>query len=140
MSAPGAAAALRRMLAERFPEAGRTRAGELPTGVRALDEALGGGLPAGRLTELVSAAPGGQFVLARVLASARALRVRAALVDAGEGFDPQALEGQCLRHLVWVRCRPRPAPAGGGSGPEGAAAAPPGGRGEAGEAPRKARA
>lgn len=102
------AEALRRMLAERFPESGRTRSGELPTGVARIDEALGGGLPAGRLTELVSVGPssGGQSVLAAALASARARRARAALVDAGEGFDPQALEDQCLRHLVWVRCRP----------------------------------
>lgn len=96
------------MLAERFPESARTRTGGLPSGVAGIDALLGGGFPAGRLTEIVSAVPsgGGQLVLARALASARAGRVRAALVDAGLGFDPQSLEGDCcLRHLVWVKCR-----------------------------------
>jgi hypothetical protein len=104
---PSTLQSLRQLLAERFPASARTRAGGLATGVPGIDGALGGGLPAGLLTELVSAAPssGGQLVLASALASARAQRRRVALVDGTDAFDPAALEGDSLRHLVWVRCR-----------------------------------
>jgi hypothetical protein len=75
--------------------------------VRPIDEALGGGLPAGRLTELVSAAPssGGQTVVARLLAATQAARQRMALIDGADGFAPEAVPAGDLRHLVWVRCR-----------------------------------
>jgi hypothetical protein len=75
--------------------------------VRSIDDALGGGLPAGRLTELVSAVPsgGGQTVIARLLEAAQAARQRIALVDGADGFAPGAVPGDALRHLVWVRCR-----------------------------------
>jgi hypothetical protein len=96
---------LRSLLAARFPEKTRKPGGSVPTGVRALDDALGGGLPAGRLTELVSAAPssGGQTVLTRLLLATRAGRQRVALVDAADGFAPEAVPPDALRHLVWVR-------------------------------------
>jgi hypothetical protein len=98
---------LRQILAERFPQTGRTRAGGLATGVPGIDHALGGGLPAGLLTELVSAAPssGGQLVFVQTLITARIQRRRVALVDGTDGFDPSALDEDNLRHLVWVRCR-----------------------------------
>ena len=75
--------------------------------VRSIDDALGGGLPAGRLTELVSAVPsgGGQTVVARLLAATQAARQRMALVDGSDGFAPEAVPACVLRHLVWVRCR-----------------------------------
>jgi hypothetical protein len=75
--------------------------------VRAIDAALGGGLPAGRLTEIVSAVPsgGGQTVIARLLEAAHAARQRLALVDGADGFAPGAMPDEVLRHLVWVRCR-----------------------------------
>jgi hypothetical protein len=75
--------------------------------VRPVDDALGGGLPAGRLTELVSAVPsgGGQTVVARLLAATQAARQRIALVDGSDGFAPEAVPADLLRHLVWVRCR-----------------------------------
>jgi hypothetical protein len=99
--------ALRSLLALRFPERGRRPSGEVSAGVRPVDDALGGGLPAGRLTELVSAAPssGGQTVVARLLAATRAARQRMALVDGADGFAPEAVPAGDLRHLVWVRCR-----------------------------------
>ncbi len=79
----------------------------MPTSVASIDEALGGGLPAGRLTELVSAVPsgGGQTVIARLLAATRGARQRMALIDGADGFAPEALPPGDLRHLVWVRCR-----------------------------------
>ena len=94
------------MLAARFPHAAGKPAGGVPTGVAALDEALGGGLPIGRLTELVVEIPGcgGQSVLAQLLRTTRAARQRVALVDAADSFAPEAFSADALRHLVWVRC------------------------------------
>ena len=75
--------------------------------VRAVDDALGGGLPAGCLTELVSAVPsgGGQTVIAGLLSATQEARQRIALVDGSDGFAPEAVPADVLRHLVWVRCR-----------------------------------
>ena len=99
--------ALRSLVASRFPAATRKHGENAPTGVAAIDAALGGGLPAGRLTELVSemASSGGQLVLARLLITTRAARQRVALVDGADGFAPEALPPDALRHLVWVRAR-----------------------------------
>jgi hypothetical protein len=99
--------ALRSLLAARFPERARRPCGGPAAAVPAIDDALGGGLPAGRLTELVSAVPsgGGQTVIARLLGAAQAARQRVALVDGSDGFAPGAVPEDALRHLVWVRCR-----------------------------------
>jgi hypothetical protein len=78
-----------------------------PTGVPALDEALGDGLPAGALTEIVSAGAGsgGQLVQLRMLCAAAALGRRAALVDATDAFDPQTAGDESrLGGMIWVRC------------------------------------
>ena len=79
----------------------------MPVSVPSIDDALGGGLPAGRLTELVSPAPsgGGQTVIAELLAATLAARQRIALVDGADGFAPSSVPEDLLRHLVWVRCR-----------------------------------
>jgi hypothetical protein len=75
-------------------------------GVRAIDEALGGGLPAGQLTELVAPlASGGQLVFAQLLLTTRAARQRVALIDTVDNFAPEAIPADALRHLVWVRPR-----------------------------------
>lgn len=105
--APVNLAGLRALLAGRFPEKARRSDHGVPTGVPAVDDALGGGLPAGRLTELVSAAPssGGQTVLARLLVATQAARMRVALVDGSDGFAPETVPADALRHLVWVRGR-----------------------------------
>jgi hypothetical protein len=110
MPVPGPAqtvSALRSLIAARFPERTRRPHGGVPASVGPVDDALGGGLPAGRLTELVSAVPsgGGQTVVARLIAATRAARQRIALVDGSDAFAPDALPGDTLRHLVWVRCR-----------------------------------
>ena len=99
--------ALRSLLAVRFPEKARGPCGGVSAEVRPIDDALGGGLPAGRLTELVSAVPsgGGQTVVARLLAATQAARQRMALIDGADGFAPEAVPADALRHLVWVRCR-----------------------------------
>jgi hypothetical protein len=104
---PESLAALRRLLAERFPPAAPRFAAVLPTGVTAIDELTGGGLPAGGITEVVAPAPssGGQLLMLSLLAVTRARRARAALVDGLDAFDPQSHEPSTLQHLVWVRCR-----------------------------------
>ena len=106
-TAPTTVAALRSLLAARFPEKIRRAGGGVPTGVRPVDDALGGGLPAGRMTELVSAAPGtgGQTVLAQLLRTTRVARQRVALIDGADGFVPGEMPADALRHLVWVRAR-----------------------------------
>jgi len=102
---PPTLSALRSLVAARFPTASRKHLRCVPTGVTGLDDALGGGLPAGKLTELVSegASSGGQLVLARLLEATRAARQRVALIDAADGFAPEAVATDALRHLVWVR-------------------------------------
>ena len=62
------------------------------------------GLPAGRLTELVSTCPGtgGQTIIAELLHATRLARHRIALIDAANGFVADAVPSEVLRHLVWV--------------------------------------
>lgn len=76
------------------------------TGLAAVDEPLGGGLPQGAITELICSAPscGGQLVLAHLLTAARQARQRVALIDACDAFDPTSHEPDLYRHLVWMRC------------------------------------
>jgi len=97
--------ALRSLVDSRFPASVRKAGGGLPTGVPAIDDALGGGLPPGRLTELVSekTGSGGQLALTRLLMTTRGARQRVALVDAADGFSPEYVPSDALRHLVWVR-------------------------------------
>lgn len=106
-SAPDKLVALRELLARRFPQAtplSRSRC--LPVGVPVIDEATGG-LPIGAITEVVCATPscGGMLLLAQTLAVCRAQRLRVALIDACDRFDPQSFAPDALAHLVWVRCR-----------------------------------
>lgn len=86
------------------PPVSRNGAGTA-TGVPGIDAALGGGLPAGRVTELVAPGPscGAELVLASLLATTRTARQRVALVDAANGFVPANYRADHLRHLVWIR-------------------------------------
>src|SRR5262245_12920401 len=97
-SSPTTVAALRQLLATRFPERMRGNCGTLATGIRALDDALGGGLPCGRFTEIVSAAAGtgGQTIIARLLHATRKARQRIALIDGANGFEADAVPGDDL--------------------------------------------
>jgi recA bacterial DNA recombination protein len=76
------------------------------TAVPALDELLAGGLPRGKLVEMVGARSSGRFsaVLA-ALAAATAAGEAAALVDLGDGLDPQIAVAlnMDLRRLLWLR-------------------------------------
>ncbi|MFZ9682851.1 MAG: hypothetical protein ACO3DQ_06565 [Cephaloticoccus sp.] len=101
-----ALSALRSLVDTRFPASARKTAAGLATGIAALDAALDGGLPPGRLTELVCPpGAGAQSVLAQLLAVTRAASRRVALVDAADGFAPEAIPPDDLRHLVWARAR-----------------------------------
>ena len=104
MPKPVSIAALRSLVAAWTP-APPARGGGIATGVPAVDAALGGGLPRGRITELVAPLPGcgGELFLATLLARTRAARQRVALVDAADGFAPANHRADSLRHLVWVR-------------------------------------
>ena len=104
-AAPAKLAALRHLLAERFPAATQTPARALTTGIPAIDDATGG-LPLGALTEIICAAPscGSQLLLGQLLAATRATRTRVALVDSADAFDPASWPVDLLAHLVWVRC------------------------------------
>ncbi|MDO8542996.1 MAG: hypothetical protein Q7S40_21335 [Opitutaceae bacterium] len=104
-AAPEKLAALRHLLAERFPTVPRTAGRVLPTGIAAVDEVTGG-IPLSAITELVCAAPscGSQLFLSQLLATARAVRTRVALIDSTDSFDPGSFAEDLLAHLVWVRC------------------------------------
>ncbi len=105
MPPPATIAALRTLVAAWTPAPSARRGEGVPTGVPAIDAALGGGLPRGQLTELVSGAPGagGDRVLGSLLATLRTARARIALIDAADGFAPRNYRPDLLRHLVWVR-------------------------------------
>ncbi len=113
MSAPEKLNALRHLLAERFPTVPSTAGGALgaggrvlPTGIPALDEPVGG-LPLSGVTELICAAPscGSHLVVGELLAATRTARLRVALVDGGDSFDPGSFPEDMFAHLLWVRCR-----------------------------------
>ncbi len=107
MSASASLAALRQQLAARFPTAQRAPGRTLATGLAALDEPTGGGLPLGAVTEVVGSAPscGASLLWGQLLAATRAAQTRAALVDALDEFDATAFPADLLAHLVWARCR-----------------------------------
>jgi hypothetical protein len=109
-SAPaGSIVDLRKLLAERFPQAFTPPVPRLATGLPAIDEAIGGGLPKSAITELSSpqVSAGSALLLYALLQNAQRSGHFLALVDGRDSFDPSALGGlgnRCLRNLLWVRC------------------------------------
>ncbi|RMH21352.1 MAG: hypothetical protein D6696_05935 [Acidobacteria bacterium] len=80
----------------------------LPTGVAAWDELLAGGLRRGATVELVGRPSSGRFALVlALLAAVTGSGEAAALVDLGDGLDPQAARacGVDLERLLWLRPR-----------------------------------
>jgi hypothetical protein len=97
---------LRNLLTERFPHPSCGTTMRLITGLSCVDEPIGGGLPRGAITELIS--PGknvGSASLIRALVHC-ALRDNyfLALIDGRDSFDPGGLDNASLQHLFWVRC------------------------------------
>ena len=103
---------LRQLLAAKFPGV-RMSAERLeviseiwPTTLPQLDSMLGGGLPTGAITEIVSSgvASGSSLILATLLKRAHANGEWLALVDGSDSFDPSTVDPESLSRLLWVRC------------------------------------
>jgi hypothetical protein len=80
----------------------------LSTGLPALDGALAGGLPRGRVTELAGPRSAGRTALAcRIAASATKAEETIAWVDLEDALDPAAADaaGVALARTLWVRPR-----------------------------------
>ena len=76
------------------------------SGLARLDDRLGGGLARGQLSEVVGAASSGRsVVMMSAIAAATARGELAALIDAGDRFDPASAADLDIRwsHLLWVR-------------------------------------
>jgi hypothetical protein len=97
---------LRKLLAERFPRPSLTIATRLITGLPFLDEPIGGGLPRGAITELISpqTSAGSALLIRALIQSARRNNYFLALIDGRDSFDPCGLDNPSLRHLLWLRC------------------------------------
>ena len=97
---------LRNLLAERFPHAPLSLSTRLVTGLSFLDQVIGGGLPKGGITELVSPqiSAGSASLISALLHAAQRDQYFVALIDGRDSFDPQPIGNTCLRHLLWVRC------------------------------------
>src|SRR5580704_12017481 len=99
-------------LERRFPAAltpaPRTIREVAATGIAAVDELMGGGLPVGAISELTGTASSGRTSLALAFVARRTAEARAcAWVDVNDALDPEsaAANGVRLRQLLWMRCR-----------------------------------
>ena len=104
----------RRLQAEAPPLRGEVRRAPLPTGLAAIDTALGGGLRRGQVSEIHGPASAGRTGLALTLAAGVTRRgALAAWVDPADRLDPAsaAAAGIDLARLLWLRgLRGRAAP------------------------------
>jgi hypothetical protein len=97
---------LHNLLANRFPAQPISAATRLVTGLTSFDESIGGGLPKGGITELISPrGSAGSATLVQVfIHGAYRDKYFVALIDGRDSFDPCALGNSILRQLLWVRC------------------------------------
>jgi hypothetical protein len=100
---------LRNLLAERFPRTQPPSRAQLITGLSFFDQATGGGLPKGAITELISpqVTAGSASLIHALLQAACRDRYFLALIDGRDSFDPSGFSGlrnSLLRNLLWVRC------------------------------------
>src|SRR5262245_16101 len=97
---------LRKLLAERFPHPSFTTASRLVTGLPFLEESIGGGLPRGAITELISpgTSVGSASLIHALVHCAYRDNYFLALIDGLDSFDPYRLDNAWLQHLLWVRC------------------------------------
>lgn len=107
MPARGNVVDLRNLLVERFPQIQLPATARLSTGVSFFDQATGGGLPKGALTELISSneSAGSASLIYALLQTAHREQYFLALVDGQDSFDPQPVGNALLQNLLWMRCR-----------------------------------
>ena len=86
--------------------AGGRDAGRLPSGIPAIDRVLGGGVPRGRVSEVVGPGSSGRTSLAfALLAQTTTAGECVAVIDGADGFDPASARaaGVVLPRVLWVR-------------------------------------
>jgi hypothetical protein len=79
----------------------------VPTGIKSIDELVGGGIPRGCLTEIYGARSSGRSTLvASLLAQVTQKEEAAALIDVSDAFAPDmaAEAGVELQWVLWARC------------------------------------
>jgi hypothetical protein len=98
---------LRQLLAERFPQLVPPVAQSLATGIPAIDDRIGGGLPKNAITELTAPNPsaGSALLIHALLQTAHRNGFFLALVDGRDSFDPNTNSSLVLPNLLWVRCQ-----------------------------------
>jgi recA bacterial DNA recombination protein len=97
---------LRNLLAIRFPQAPMPVGTRLVTGLAFFDQPVGGGLPKGAITELISPrrSAGSASLVHAFIRGAYRDKYFVALIDGRDSFDPCALANSILHQLLWVRC------------------------------------
>ena len=97
---------LRNLLANRFPRAPKSVGTRLITGLAFFDQSVGGGLPKGAITELITPprSAGSASLVHAFIHTAYRDKYFVALIDGRDSFDPRALGNSILRQLLWVRC------------------------------------
>ncbi len=99
---------LRQLLAEKFPHPAPAAGSQWPTDLPALNEAAGGGLPRGAITELITPGSGSASLLHFFLRQVHREASFLALIDGSDSFAPDMALTAALPHLLWVRCRTVP--------------------------------
>jgi hypothetical protein len=97
---------LRNLLAIRFPQAPMLVGTRLVNGLAFFDQPIGGGLPKGAITELISprGSAGSASLIHTFIHGAYRDKYFVALIDGRDSFDPCAVANSILRQLLWVRC------------------------------------
>jgi hypothetical protein len=97
---------LRNLLANRFPRVPKSVGTHLITGLAFFDQSVGGGLPKGAITELITPrrSAGSASLVRAFIHGAYRDKYFVALIDGRDSFDPSALDNSILRQLLWVRC------------------------------------
>src|SRR4029079_14641811 len=92
--------------AERFPHPSSATASRLITALPCLEEPMGGGLPRGAITELLSpgTSAGSASLIHALVHCAYREKYFLALIDGRDSFDPCGLDNMWLQHMLWVRC------------------------------------
>src|SRR5437763_14878851 len=90
---------LRNLLAIRFPEAPMPKGTRLVTGLASFDQPIGGGLPKGAITELISprGSAGSASLIHAFIHCAYYDKYFGALIDGRDSFDPCKLGKSIIR-------------------------------------------